>query len=141
MAIPVWPDILPQKASRDGFSEGSRDGRLRTQMEGGPPKMRRRFSSDPKPITASIRVTVEQWNAFDLFWEQGTSFGSLPFWFPDQSRGDVILETESGAPLLTSEGNLMVNADWWLCLFGDARPAANNLGAAQYSLSFNLAVL
>lgn len=103
--------------------------------------MRRRFSSDPKPISLALRINVEQWNAFDTFWEITTGMGTLPFWFLDQTRGDVQLTTEDGSPIYTADGAPLKNTDWWLCMFGDARPSANNLGAAQYSLSFNLAVL
>ncbi|KQP52998.1 hypothetical protein ASF34_01095 [Methylobacterium sp. Leaf106] len=107
-------------------------------MERGPPKNRIGTSIDPKPISLALRINVEQWNAFDTFWAANKA---LPFWFLDQTRGDVQLTTDDGSPIYTADGAPLKNTDWWLCMFGDARPAANNLGAAQYSLSFNLAVL
>lgn len=138
MAIAVWPSDLPLRLNREGFSEGLRDGRLTTKMERGPSKMRRASSSDPRPIMASIRVTVAERDIFERFWEEN---GTRPFWMPDQTGGFVGIETQGGDPIYTGDGAPLLNAEWWFVMFGDARPSVTNLGAAQYSITFNLAVL
>ncbi len=45
MSNPVWPPSLPQRPLAQGFSEQAPDTLIRTQMEAGPPKVRRRFTA------------------------------------------------------------------------------------------------
>ncbi len=53
--ILYWPSDLPQRVLADSFSETLADGRLRTAMETGHAKSRRRFSSAPKPSRSRSR--------------------------------------------------------------------------------------
>ena len=125
----------------DGFTDALADGRLRTAMESGPPKVRRRFSSAAKPITAQIKLDLEQRIRLDRFWTEETGGGSLPFWMPDQILGQQ-LATVEGAPLFASSGEPLVCAAWWLVLFGESPPQfAPKSRGISWVASFTLAVL
>ncbi len=67
-ALIVWPAELPQRVLASGYSESLGDGRLRTQMETGPMKVRRRFSAVARPIAASFRVSPDGKARIERFW-------------------------------------------------------------------------
>ncbi|WP_430914067.1 hypothetical protein [Methylobacterium sp. sgz302541] len=141
MSIPFWPSDLPQRVSRNGFGETFRDGRLRTAMEAGPPKMRRRFSSAVRPIQASIEVTVDGKARLERFWSEEAAGGTLPFLMPDQTLDGLALTDGDGIQLLDDQGRPLVNTNWWLAMFGDSAPSVQNMGWIWYRVSFPLMVL
>ncbi len=75
----VWPASLPQKMLAPGFDEQPPDERIRTPMEVGPAKLRRRTSAGVRPIKGSIRCSLTQRATFDEFYRSTLSGGVLPF--------------------------------------------------------------
>lgn len=86
----VWPASLPQKVEQDGFSESPPDSRIRTPMDMGPVKVRRRFSAQIRPLKVSMFMTQTQLDAFDTFFVTTTEGGSLPFDFPSPRGVGVV---------------------------------------------------
>lgn len=78
----AWPATLPQEQFV-GLAEQRQDARLRTQMDQGPPKMRRRFTAAVKRFTVPIVLTGAQKQAFDVFYATTLQAGVLPFDWED----------------------------------------------------------
>lgn len=140
MAYPTWPANLPQRVVVDGYSETFRDGRLFSRTSGGPPKVRRRFSSSPMPVSATLALDYDQKAMLERFWEEDTSGGALPFYIPDQSHDGIQLLDESGDPILTGGDSPLLITAKWLALFGEEAPKVTPWGL-QFMASFTLMVM
>jgi len=78
MSYPAWPVGLPQVFRSDAYSESLTANVLRTQMDAGPVKARRRFSAVNESIRGTMLMTRTQWTALRTFYY--TTLGSaLPF--------------------------------------------------------------
>lgn len=75
----AWPASLPQTPLLQGFSEGMPDTTLRTQMDAGPGKTRKRFSAGIKLFQFELILTADQAATFDTFFRTDTADGALPF--------------------------------------------------------------
>lgn len=135
----IWPATLPQRVRMDGYNEGSHDGRVRTSMDEGPPKVRG-GASPGLPVTGVVRVTPSGKARLGRFFHEELARGTLPFWFPAQSLDGAVLATVSGAPLLTSSGAPLVARRWWLVMFGQQAPQYTPAGV-HYQASLDLTVL
>ncbi len=74
-----WPATLPDTLSLEGLSDRLPSGAIRTQMDGGPVKQRRRFTAAVEPITGSLVLTAAQTEILDAFWLTTTKMGTLSF--------------------------------------------------------------
>jgi hypothetical protein len=79
-----WPATLPQYLILDGQSSGLGDGRVRSQTDSGTPKVRRRFSKVPQPLSGTMIMSYSQLQDFKDFVEEDLAGGSLPFELPSQ---------------------------------------------------------
>lgn len=75
----TWPASLPQVAPINGYQETPPDTSLRTQMDAGPAKVRRRFTAAVRPITMNFILSDAQLQVFDDFYGETLEGGSLPF--------------------------------------------------------------
>jgi hypothetical protein len=80
--MPTWPSTLPQNQFI-GLTEQRQDPRLRTQMDAGPAKMRRRYTATVRTFSVPIELNGTQRQAFDTFWITDTQEGSLSFSWTD----------------------------------------------------------
>jgi hypothetical protein len=83
----TWPATLPTKFNETDYTESVANNLLRSQMDYGPAKVRRRTSSNPKPVSGSMQMTNEQLEDLITFVETTTLGGALAFTFPAQ-RGE-----------------------------------------------------
>lgn len=74
-----WPGNLPAYFSKEGFNESTPDNLLRTEMDVGPPKVRRRQTAAPYQINTQIVMTTAQLADFRTFYMVTLKSGSLPF--------------------------------------------------------------
>ena len=79
----LWPSVLPQYLLVSGYSEALGNQLLRTEMDAGPAKARRRFTAAPRPVTGEIIVTREQLMFFHLWFGDVLKGGSLRFGWVD----------------------------------------------------------
>lgn len=87
MPNPVWPTELPQYVDESGYEEKSPETVLESQMDAGPAKLRRRFTTAYRPFRLSISCDAEQVPYFDTFYETTTAFGTIPFdWVHPRTR-------------------------------------------------------
>ena len=83
-----WPETLPQQFEKDGFQDAFADNRYATQPDLGPALIRSRFSSMPRKVRGSMKMTKAQLTTLRKFWKIDTLDGKLPFLFPDPVFGN-----------------------------------------------------
>jgi hypothetical protein len=87
MTIPTWPVTLPEIPLSQGFKEGPPNLLLRTQMDQGPAKVRKRFSAGPRPVTLNVQLHQDQVEILDTFYLDALEGGSLRFsWAHPRTR-------------------------------------------------------
>lgn len=114
----VWPATVPHCMTFDSPLLSPADGRIRSQTDTGPAKVRRRSSAMPRALSGQIPMTYAQWATLQTFINTTTLGGSLPFTFPSQIGGADVLAR-----------------------FGDSLPSARRLGAGKVLVDLALEVL
>jgi hypothetical protein len=87
----------------DGYDSGVDDAKLRTEMDAGPAKIRRRFTAVPEAMNVRLVMTATQLNAaspngFMAFYVTDTSHGSAEFTWVNPRTGSVATCRFVGAP-------------------------------------------
>lgn len=82
----LWPEDLPQSPLSDGFQETLPDNTLRSKMEQGPAKLRRRGTDASGKITMLFLLSAAQCTSLDIFYQNTLSGGSLRFCFKHPRR-------------------------------------------------------
>jgi len=77
--MPTWPSSLPDNPIQDGYEEARKDGRVRTQMDAGPPKVRRRFTAVVTEFPVRFHMRSSEVNTLEDFWETDLEGGTLRF--------------------------------------------------------------
>lgn len=95
----AWPASLPQKPLAEGFAEQMRKMGLRSAMDAGPAKQRRRFTAAVRTLKLRLRLTPAQVAALDTFWETDTAGGSLSFtWVHPRTGAGVTMRFIADQP-------------------------------------------
>lgn len=76
-----WPYGLPQSPSRSSYTRATGNNTIRTTMEFGPAKTRRRSSAQPSILTATYLLRGAQKELFLQFYEIVDCHAS--FWLPN----------------------------------------------------------
>ena len=97
MASINWPATLPKPLS-DSYAENAPDGTIRTNMDSGPAKMRRRYTAAPRPFALVMHLTSAQYATFDGFFVSTSRNGSLRFNFTHPRTGSACEARFVGAP-------------------------------------------
>lgn len=92
MATETYPATLPQDALAAGYRRAMADNVLRSPMEGGPAKTRRRFTSVPKTFACQVIMTAAQLAIFKTWHEEDILDGALRFNWTDQDDGTTAVE-------------------------------------------------
>jgi hypothetical protein len=80
MANIDWPSSLPQKPKIEGYVENPPETAIRTKMDTGPVKIRRRFTAAPREFPNCVMIlTRAQRTTLDNFWDTTTEGGSKRF--------------------------------------------------------------
>lgn len=142
MAIAIWPYDLPQRFITDGYQSGFAENRVASQPEIGPPKLRRRTSASPRPVTGQLVLSANQRARLERFWIEEIDEGIQPFWFPDQELDGHQLTTEGMLPLQTQAAQNLLIAGWWLVQFPvDAPPTWGAEGPIYRRAALQLLIL
>jgi len=93
----TWPATLPDPLV-NGYSEKyPADQRLRTKMDKGPAKVRRRFSAGVRPFTVKYKLTAAQATTLETFVETTLSGGTLSFdWTQPRTSASVSARIVTG---------------------------------------------
>jgi hypothetical protein len=103
--MPVsWPGALPALPLIEVYSETMADAKLRTEMDAGPAKVRRRYTSVPRRETVKLRMTSTQLtaaspNGFDAFYVTDTAHGATEFtWANPRAPSSAVTMRFIGVP-------------------------------------------
>lgn len=78
-----WPDSLPQVLILDGLNAKKRSSVVRTKMDAGPAKQRRRYTVSHKDFKGSIVVTENQREILEDWYDNVLGGGVLRFVMKD----------------------------------------------------------
>lgn len=87
----TWPPSLPVNFQISGYQRTVADGRIRSSVDSGVPKVRRRTTASAGLISGSMVFSSAQKVTFEDFFEVTTLGGTLPFNMPDQENGGTHL--------------------------------------------------
>ncbi len=76
--MPTWPVSFPPPAAGT-LQESPPDNALRTSMDKGPDKIRRRTTANVRPLSFSIYLDDDQVQEMDEFYNEDTYSGSVEF--------------------------------------------------------------
>jgi len=110
----TWPGALSKALKRGSFRKESIDTRLKTKMEVGPPKIRRRQTKMEYLVTGEIWVDAAEHDLLESFIDGTLAGGVLTFNFPD---GITELDQEyqfEEFPAYRSEGGDIFTASFTL---------------------------
>lgn len=77
--MPTWPGSLPAAPQGDSYQEQAPNTVVRSPMDAGPQKVRRRFTAGVRPFTFTWLLTKAQVATLDTFYNSTLSGGSLTF--------------------------------------------------------------
>lgn len=90
MASISWPGNVPDKPLIDGFSERPGTTTVRTQMDVGPDKLRRRTTAAVSTLTMRMLMTKTEVGNLETFYDGTTAQGSLRFDFVHPRTGSTV---------------------------------------------------
>lgn len=77
--MPTWPATLPDKVLQEGYDEQLQPIVIRSPMDTGPAKLRRRATAAPRSISGGQRLTAAQVETLDGFYRTDCADGALAF--------------------------------------------------------------
>ena len=92
MSVPTWPITLPQDLSIAGYGESPGDNQLRSNMDVGPAKVRRRSTAAPRKVKGGVILTREQLATFREFYDDILLSGVLRFTWLDPTDPESTVE-------------------------------------------------
>lgn len=91
MASIVWPTAsVPEKPLVDGFTERPGTTTVRTQMDVGPDKVRRRTTAAVDRLEMRFIMTESEVGSLDTFYDSTAAQGSLRFDFTHPRTGSTV---------------------------------------------------
>ena len=105
MPNPTWPGGLSQDVLTDGLEETWGNNLLRTPMESGPAKARRRFTAEVKPLALVLEFARADVETFRTFFETTLQGGALPFdWTHPRTGAAITLRFIPPFPVTPNRG-------------------------------------
>lgn len=99
----TWPSTLPQRPLAEGFTESVVPSVVRTDMDVGPAKMRRRYTSEVRVYSMGLLLTTAQVATLDTFYY--TTLGCVDeFDWTDQRTGAAISYRFRSPPAYSEAG-------------------------------------
>ena len=71
-----WPSTLPQEPIKEGYTETAPNTLIRTNMDAGPAKIRRRYTAGVRTFNMDLFLTTAQVEILDIFYMTTTKGGS-----------------------------------------------------------------
>ena len=84
-----WPEVLPLTLRMNGLSAKRNSNVIRTTMDAGPKKARRRYTASSKEFTGSMLLDASQFFEFDQFYRVTLADGVLRFNFTDPQTLEI----------------------------------------------------
>jgi hypothetical protein len=89
MADIFWPDTLPTGLLADGFSKQPQSNVIRTAMDAGPKKTRRRYTARTVKYSGRQVFSLDELEIFEQFYHTALADGVLRFNFNDPVTGET----------------------------------------------------
>ena len=86
----AWPESLPQSPLLDGWQETLPDNTLRTEMEQGPAKLRRRSTAASGRMNLQFLLSAADCTLLDMFYSDTLAGGVSAFQMPHPRRSVMI---------------------------------------------------
>ena len=83
MATITWPELLPAGLLADGFSKEPQSGVIRSSMDAGPQKARRRYTARAVKYSGKQIFSAAELAVFEQFYHTVLADGALRFNFTD----------------------------------------------------------
>jgi hypothetical protein len=99
--VATWATSLPQLFIQDSFQDTEPALFLRTEMDAGPPKLRRRFTAGHKIISGDMILTAAQKTTLRTFFQ---TYGATQNTFPDPDEGSDLTVVFMAEPTYTPYG-------------------------------------
>lgn len=90
MSVPTWPETLPEQLLQDSYEENAPNVLIKSNMETGPAKMRRRVTSGVRSVRGHQIMTLEQLNIFKTFFNTTLYGGALRFSWADPTGNEAV---------------------------------------------------
>ena len=113
MAV-AWPGALQDKLNEQSFGIRKGSTTIRSDMDTGPAKVRRRFTRSVDMFTASIDLTTSEFSTFETFFNTTINGGVTIFEFDHPITGVLTNFRFVGDPEYSSigGGNFRVSMVW-----------------------------
>lgn len=106
MPNPTWPTGLPAYVLQQGYGEDLQDQVLRTPMDGGAMKARRRFTARFDTIDVRLMMTAAQVVTFETFYYSTLAGGVEPFdWTHPRKQTAVTMKIASKVKVSPADGD------------------------------------
>jgi len=83
----TWPPALPQCLQDDGFSQSAQPNTIRTKIEAGIDKLRRRYTSPIVSVKGNMIMSFAQYSELESFYNVTLQGGIQRFNFNDPATG------------------------------------------------------
>lgn len=103
MSIPTWPETLPQALLMDSYEESAPDVLIKSNVETGPAKVRRRVTAAIRPIKGHQIMNDEQLGIFKVFFNSTLYGGAMRFTWTDPTGDDPVEMRFVDAPSWASQ--------------------------------------
>lgn len=100
----TWP--LGTELNVSGFGQKQQANTIRTTMEAGVDKLRRRYSSPIRNVSGSLILSFDDYETLEDFYNVTLAGGVLSFNFPDQATGVLYEHRFLETPSYTAYGPL-----------------------------------
>lgn len=110
----AWPGSLPQKLETEGFSRGIGANTIRSNMEVGLDKIRKRYTKQIDPLSGTMKIDRTQYTALQTFYLVTLNAGILPFEFTDPITNTTTEYRFTSPPSFRSIGGnyFVVTLNW-----------------------------
>ena len=85
-----WPAGVPKEFMKNGYDDGIADNRLRSPMDIGPGKKRRRSTWTPREVSGSIIMTKDQVATFEAWFNDTLAGGVYNFQLEHPRTGELL---------------------------------------------------
>ena len=90
MAVYRWPTNLPQKPQRDGYRRSLPNNLIRSSMDTGSDKVRKRGRFKPQNVSATYVLTDAQRNVLEDFVRNSLAEGAICFNWPHPELNKLV---------------------------------------------------
>lgn len=107
--MPTWPATLPAPLL-SSLSEAPPNNSIRSQMDKGPDKIRRRTTANVRPISFTLALTAAQLETLDDFYVTDTFSGSEAFDYTHPRTGQSVQAVFASPPQYSEREGVLYNA-------------------------------